>query len=71
MVTSEPTGSGTFLSFVAFPPPKWKIPEGDFSWVEPLKPIIWNLFDIGPLMKGEVRQLLEFLQVTDTRLIPF
>jgi hypothetical protein len=42
----ESTGSGSFLSFEAFLQPKRKILEGDLSWVEPLKPGIWNLFDI-------------------------
>ena len=42
----EPTGSGTLLSFAAFLYPKRKISEVDFSWVEPLNPTIWNLFDI-------------------------
>ena len=52
----EPTGSGTFLSFKDFPWPKQKIPEGDFSWVEPLKATIWNLFDIRPKVPVKVRQ---------------
>jgi len=34
------------LSFAAIFCPKRKLKEGDFSWVEPLKRTIWNLFDI-------------------------
>ena len=63
--TSEPTGSGTFLSFDAIFQPKRKISEGDFSWVEPLKPTIWNLFDIWPQKQGQTCQFRTFLQVTD------
>jgi hypothetical protein len=33
--TPEPTRSGTFLSFEAFPQPNRKISEGDFSWDGP------------------------------------
>jgi len=46
-------GSGTFLSFEAFWQPKRKISESDFSWVEPLKPTIWNLFEICPKNAGQ------------------
>jgi len=63
--TSEPTGSGTFLSFDAIFQPKRKISEDDFSWVEPLKPTIWNLFDIWPQTQGQTCQFRTFLQVTD------
>jgi hypothetical protein len=43
----EPRGSGTFLSFAAIFWPKQKIPEVDFSWVEPLRRGGPNLFNIG------------------------
>ena len=39
--------------------------ESRFSWVEPLKPTIWNLFDIGLKTQGQVRQNWLFLRVTD------
>jgi hypothetical protein len=28
-------------------------PEARFSWVEPLKPTIWNLFDIGAKLTSD------------------
>jgi hypothetical protein len=31
--------------------------EVDFSWVEPLNPTIWNLFDIGPQMPVKTHQI--------------
>ena len=58
--TSEPTRSGTFLSSAASYHPKrarfpWRavaLREGG-SWVEPLKPTIWNLFDIEPNLSSD------------------
>ena len=34
-----------------------EISEVDFSWVGPLKPTIWNLFDIGFKMSGESQRI--------------
>jgi hypothetical protein len=60
--SSEPTGSGTFLSFAAFLQPKWKIDEVDFSWVEPLKPRDPNLFDIRLKCRAKPDAICCFLQ---------
>jgi len=42
----EPTRSGTFLSVRAIFQPKRKISKAGFSWVEPLRKGIWNLFEM-------------------------
>ena len=68
---SEPTGSGTFLSLDAFLWPKREISEARFSWVEPLKPTIWNLFDIRPKCRAKTGRFEQQSRVTDPRLIPF
>jgi hypothetical protein len=40
------------LSFAAFLQPKRKISERDFPWDGPLKPTIWDLFDIAHFLQG-------------------
>lgn len=34
--------------------------RSEFSWVEPLKPTVWNLFDIGSEMPGKTGRGLLF-----------
>jgi hypothetical protein len=45
------------LSFAVFLYPKRKKQDSRFSWVEPLKPTIWSLFDIGLFTRGENWQI--------------
>ena len=46
-------GPVPFLSLAAFPHSKREVSEHNFYWVEPLKPTIWNLFDICPQAMGK------------------
>jgi hypothetical protein len=46
------------LSLEAFPLPKRKISESRFSYVEPLKPTIWDLFDTARHRAGKTNKIL-------------